>query len=666
MTGAIRFALRFVLLAALPAACFGLVDACAGIFVGVTTSRAAAAALVIRATLSYGGSAVAVAFLARRLAPDRFRGDGGVLSASAGWVATLCLWSLLDPTLPQDWLLFAAALPAGAYAGWAARRIAGRIAALRSPVTWLAIYGVILAGAAVGFDLRLRSTLSASAVIGLGAVLATSALALRGRRLATPALALIIAGIFSATFVRAAMWWRPISTGRPASVATPNVVIVTADTLRGDRLGFAGYEPSITPRLDALAAAGVTFENAFAATPRTGPSHGSLLTGLYPPEHGALANGVPLRPDVPSVVRAAGTAGWHTAAFVSAFPLQDGASGLARHFHYYDDDLSGVRGLSQDSTYLRIYRPLERLIGSAPSPLYRLERPSDETTTRALRWVRGHAREAFLVWVHLYAPHTPYTPPAEWARRHGESEGATLDWGALGPDERERLVSDPIQVARANALYDAEISFVDAQVGRLIDGLREAGVLDRTLIVFTGDHGESLGEHELWFCHDDLHDGDLRIPLVLALPGGVDAGRRVQEPVALVDLVPTLEARLGLPPSVAAGRDLLASPSEDRTLYGYLWPEAVPGHPVQVSVRKGRWKLIAHSAGWHDSFHLAPRIELFDLAGDPAELRNVAAQHPDVVAALWEERPAWDPASSRSPGIDPETRKGLEALGYLR
>lgn len=231
-----------------------------------------------------------------------------------------------------------------------------------------------------------------------------------------------------------------------ASVQTAryNVLLVTIDTLRADRLGCYGYAGAATPVLDALAARGVRFATAIAHVPLTTPSHASILTGLTPLRHGVRDNGDFVLPDrIPTLAEAFHDAGYRTAAFVSGFPL-DRRFGLARGFDTYDDHLPHGEDRRR-SAYV--------------------ERPADQTTAAVRSWLEGGTPSPWFLWVHYFDPHSPYEPPPDFAARF------------------------------AGRPYDGEVAFVDAQIGVLLALLEAKGLAPRTRVLVTADHGESLGEH---------------------------------------------------------------------------------------------------------------------------------------------------------------------------
>jgi choline-sulfatase len=412
----------------------------------------------------------------------------------------------------------------------------------------------------------------------------------------------------------------------------PDVLLVTLDTTRVDGLACYGGPSARTPRLDALAREGTRFEQAVTPAPYTGPSHASLLTGLDPPRHGLrdFLNQA-MRPGVTTLAELLRVRGYRTGAFLSSYVL-DRRFGLDRGFDVYACDF--WRAVTNGEP--------ARIVQGDPS----FERRGERTVDEALEWLARPAGDApTFAWVHLFDPHMPYDPPAPFA---GET------------DARRR--------------YYAEIAYADAQVGRLLDRLQETGRDRRTVIVAVADHGELLGEHGRALGTHSTHlvEATLRVPMIVRAPGTEPAV--VRDPVRLVDVMPTILDLAGVaPPPDLDGRSLVPllrgatlppRPAYSETLYERFPEVASPGEEL-VSLRHGRFRLLRSGA----------RHELYDLASDPDELRNVAAEHPEVVRALearladLRRRHASTPPP-RTLGLDPEEaerhRERLRSLGYVR
>ena len=421
---------------------------------------------------------------------------------------------------------------------------------------------------------------------------------------------------------------------RPVA-ARPNVVLVTIDTERADHTSTYGYPHATTPHLDALAADGAVFTSAYTAIPTTGPSHAGLFTAQYPAEHGVLRNGDVLGATPTTLTEVLAHAGYVTAAFVSAYPLAR-KFGYARGFATYDDEFTAA-----DASIVLSEWEGERVESAG------FDRRADATTERALRWLAGAPRDRpVFLWVHYYDPHEPYDPP---------------------PAYREGIDAAGSPLARDIAAYDAEIRFADDQLGRLIDAVdRRLGAAD-TLVVIASDHGEGLMQHG-WMGHGaNLYEELVRTVLVFRRPGHVRA-QRSATPVGLIDVAPTILAHVGLDGGALhpRGVDLGSPPPADRPLFfqrRVYQPgsrDDVPVRGAMHGVRIGRWKYIdASSTG----------AELFDLASDPGETRNLrdreTARADELAAVLGKWRVAQAPGGAQEAPLSPDDARRLRALGYV-
>lgn len=403
--------------------------------------------------------------------------------------------------------------------------------------------------------------------------------------------------------------------GRPP--APSSLLLITVDTLRADRIGAYGAIEAETPHLDALAQAGIRFAQVQSAVPLTLPAHATLLTGRLPIHHGLRSNGLGRLPSGVTTLAEVLTAdGWRTGAFVGAFVL-DRRFGLARGFEHYDDDIA---------------RPIDGRALRLES-----ERRASAVVDRALAWLRDDDERPFFAWVHLYDPHAPYGAPSPW---------------------RERFADRP---------YDGEVAYVDAEIGRLLDGLEETASVAQTLVAVAADHGESLGAHGEASHGVLLHEAVLQVPWILR-GSGVPAGEVVAEPVGIADIGPTLAGllgrSLGIPDDLpGAGRDLTPTvrrgvPAPRTDLYAETEYPAQLGWAPLRAVRRGALKLVR-----------GPRARLFDLHADPEELDDRAHERRRDVHTLGAVLDVFeaqvDQAPRASEAVDAETRSRLAALGYV-
>lgn len=400
-----------------------------------------------------------------------------------------------------------------------------------------------------------------------------------------------------------------------------NLLVVTLDTTRADRLGAYGKATaSTTPVFDRLAGDGVLFEQAMTSAPLTLPAHATMFTGHFPPQHGVRDNGgFFLDPSATTLAERLKARGYQTGAFVGAFVL-DSKWGLDQGFdHYADDfDLSKVKALS----------------------LGNVQRPANEVVDLALPWLQSVASQRFFAWLHFYDAHAPYEPPEPFA---------------------SQFRGQP---------YNGEVAYVDAQLGRVVAFLEERGLLDKTVVVVVGDHGESLGEHEEGTHGFFVYETSTHVPFLIRAPFDRTRGRRVTSLVRTADLAPTVLDLLGAEPAAgeaaAPGKSLvpvMTGASADLAAEGYaeaMYPLHHYGWSALRAVRIGQYKLID-----------APRPELFDLAADPGETTNLFESRRDVGNRLQralralEAQFARAAAPAKAETIDPETRARLTSLGYV-
>jgi len=438
----------------------------------------------------------------------------------------------------------------------------------------------------------------------------------------------------------------------------PDVVLVTLDTFRADHLNAIGGfpRPVDTPNLDALAAGGALFTHGVAPVPLTLPSHAGMLTGRAPQDAGVLRNGQALTADARSVAEDFREAGWRTAAFVSSRVLL-GRTGMRRGFQHYDDRFGLASRLAEGgvlSTATRLGIPVRR----------RAQQRGDRTVDRALRWLTASDTPAFL-WVHLYDPHSPYDPPAPFADRYDptapDAPGSPEDLARWPPDdEAHRLQAfrflKPRDVREAVARYAGEVSWTDAQAGRLL-----AALPPETIVVVAADHGESLYEHDYPLNHGArLYEPSIRVPIVVRAPG-VAPGTRIEHPIPLVRVAATLRALAGLP----ANGPTVFDPPDDAALLSFAASQQVRPtfelrRPVRVSFREGAAKWIVDAEG---------RVEVYDLAADPEELYDLSGTDSEAAAMAERGLAAIEHirgVDARARDLGPDLREELHALGYVQ
>ena len=384
-----------------------------------------------------------------------------------------------------------------------------------------------------------------------------------------------------------------------------NVLLVTIDTLRKDRVGAFGSGRGLTPNIDRVAAQGIRYTNAFSHVPMTLPAHSSILTGLTPRHHG-IHNNTTFRLDerIPTLATLLKSAGYRTGAFVGAFVL-DARFGLNRGFDEYDDRI----GHNERTSFQLAKRLGQDVVQSAGDWILQ---PAESDP---------NARRPWFAWVHLFDPHAPYQ----------------------APDAHAGLTA-----------YDAEVAYADAMLGRFLDRLRAAHALDRTLVVVTADHGESLGEHGETTHGLFAYNATIAVPLILH-GTGVRAGA-VDAPVAHVDIAPTILDLAGVPaPGTLDGRSLVQPPPSDRPLYF---------EALDAALTRG-WAPLTGVVQNSSKYIDLPDPELYDLVDDPGERRNRAAVDPRaaVLKNILRLTSGDERTADRAP-VDAEAAGRLRALGY--
>ncbi len=432
---------------------------------------------------------------------------------------------------------------------------------------------------------------------------------------------LVAAALTSAWAPACAPGWEP----------PEHLVLVTLDTLRADHVGAYGA-PLATPALDALAEQGVLLEDAFTPTPTTGPAHASLFTGLHPWRHRVLDNGVPLGPGASTLAEHLRAAGFTTQAFVSSYVLHP-RFGMDRGFDAY----------SLVSTHDAQWR------GRTVRGFYARGEATTERALQALGEHRDAGEGRLFLWVHYFDPHAPYEPPPGFAVDDTHPLDLRGKWlpAEAGPVDLEPLLRS----------YAGEVRYVDDQLGRLVAGLEELGLLERTALVVTSDHGEGLGDHGLLQHGANLYDELVRVPLLLRAPG-LPAGRRLAGGAQLEDLMPTLLSLMGVPaPAGRDGVDLLP------WLRGEL-PQSP--RPEVFGRRKDYAGVAATYFAWGPGRkwigELGGPALHFDLRRDPGEVdgRESVEMPPGLRARLGRAVRRGDAQQ-----LDAEARSALEALGYL-
>jgi len=407
----------------------------------------------------------------------------------------------------------------------------------------------------------------------------------------------------------------------PVKLEELNIILFTIDTLRADHLECYGYDRVKTPNINQLASEGILFERNIAQTPLTLPSHSSIFTGTYPLYHGVRDNGgFYLDESHHTLAESLKNKGYATGAFVAAFVL-DSRWGLDQGFDYYYDnfDLTKYKTVSLDS----------------------VQRRGDEVLAEVYKWLENQSQQKFFAWIHLYDPHTPYDPPEPHKTEYRGSHFG---------------------------LYDGEIAYVDQLMGEFRDFMEKKNLMDKTLIIFTADHGESLGEHKESAHGFFIYDSDIRVPLIIRFPENKFQGSVITNQVRSIDIMPTVLNMLGgrSPESVQGesmlplilgkqGGEVLSAYSET------YWPRYHYGWSELKSLSKGQYKFID-----------APKPELYDILEDPGELSNLVNEKAALghemkreLEALIDRNSAEGIEDTGPKKIDNDSLVKLQALGYI-
>jgi len=429
----------------------------------------------------------------------------------------------------------------------------------------------------------------------------------------------------------------PKAARAPSAAKPPNILLITIDTTRADRMGFLGSKRGLTPNLDALAKQSVIFTRAYAQVPLTTPSHAVLLTGTYPQFNHVEELGATLGKDLPYLPDLLRSHGYHTAAFLGSSILDPAGSapGFERGFDVYD-------------AHFHERKPGEDRYHS-------IERRAEDVSHRAIDWLSSHSKNPFFLWIHFYDPHDPYDPP------------------------------EPFKSRYASAPYDGEIAYTDSVIGELMRVLQQHGLYEGTVIVVAADHGEAFGEHGEERHGMFLYDETIHVPLLLKLPGGRLEGKRlgekrVEERVALVQVAPSLLESAGIPaPAMMQGQSLfplIAAKIDTGKRDAAQSASGGSGKAPEPSIYSESkyphlfgWSALS---SWRSSKYLyiqAPKRELYDQSTDPGALKNLAPAATAVADTLESQLTDFEQKSNRvgtdATKLDPEQEEKLRALGYM-
>ncbi len=485
----------------------------------------------------------------------------------------------------------------------------------------------------------------------------------------------------------------------------PNIVLISVDTLRADHIHVYGYERIKTPNIDKLAEDGVLFFNVHSPIPQTNPSHASILTSIYPFQHKSVANGIPIDKSKRTLTEILQKIGYKTGAFISGYPLHSTISGLQKGFDVYDDHffkgrtalrvidiiIGGLRKIKSKVLFDlckgcfgrggRVEKRVDLLIDwlrriaweicFAYDNYFGRERIAEKTTNLALNWLEKVKSNRFFLWIHYYDPHNPYNPPIPFNKMYDPEYKGTVDgnWDELGEKKRKEILSSEKDIFHMIALYDGEISYADKYIGVLMNKLEELGLTDKTLVVLTADHGESLVDHHYFFDHGAyIYESSIRVPLIFKYPAKLNH-KRIFSKVRTIDIMPTIFDMLQIKNK---------EPIQGKSLLPLIRNEIVGGDlPIfsqtyqidkkinamvldKVSIIKENWKLIKNKY----------YLELYDLSSDPEELTNLAMIKKEKTRELSNSLKDYKfqelPGKYSLEGIDKKSKEILKSLGYFQ
>ena len=454
----------------------------------------------------------------------------------------------------------------------------------------------------------------------------------------------------------------------------PNILLIVMDATRAKNLSCYGYNRPTSPNLERFAKRCVVYEKAISPAGWSLPGHASIFTGLYPSRHGAHDQHKYLAYEYLTMAELLRSQGYSTLAFCDNAYVGP-ATGLDRGFEEFNDDFGNtpifLRNISRKAS-----SGFARVLGQGDSGA----RHTNKQIYAALRRLQTEG-QPFFMFVHYVEPHAPYRPPRKYNRYL--PDGVSLREAKQVNQDRWKYLANIVSMDERDfeiltALYDGEITYLDTRIAEVLGWLEESGILDRTMVIITADHGENVGDHQMMGHAYCLYDTLLHVPLIIHYPGGTTAPGRVEHQVQTLDLLPTILAMLGDTSSETyrslQGYDLLSSTRRDFTIAEQAHPDLTTFHKrfpgADVSrydralkmVRTDLYKYIWASDGNH---------ELYDLQADPDEQCNIIAERPDIAEnldrRLTEWRNSFEAATllDEAPEFEEKVKARLRALGYL-
>ncbi len=450
--------------------------------------------------------------------------------------------------------------------------------------------------------------------------------------------------------------------GSRRQVKSPNVLLISIDTVRKDHCSVYGYKRDTTPNLCKFAEQGARFDLAYSACSSTATSHASMFTSLYPPAHQVIRNGYKLGNEYNALAEHLGSLGYQTAACVASHVL-NAKYGFSQGFTFYDDDFKEANSSIKNKYF-------EGQSGA-------IDQRAHATTQKAINWLKNKRspESPFYMFLHYFDPHAPYDPPEPFMSQFSSQKNE--------PNYLEKLISKiqndkAAYLEKAISLYDGELAFTDQEVGKVFEALKHLGLEDDTLVVLTSDHGEGLGQHNIVGHSLNIYEEAVRVPLLFRWPNHIPKGLELSAPVEGVDIMPTILDLIGvnleglslhgqsMAPALRGGSEI----DKDRPVY--LFREYYTGRydlglyektfhkGNKLAIRKGQWKYIE---GKEENSK-----ELFDLSSDPLELKNIYTDFSEKTSELSAQLENWVKKYTKKQlqhqNIPKEDLERLRALGY--
>jgi arylsulfatase A-like enzyme len=459
---------------------------------------------------------------------------------------------------------------------------------------------------------------------------------------------------------------RESSRSVPVDTERDNILLITIDTQRADHFGCYGNESILSPSIDRFAEEGVMFRYCIAQSPLTLPSHTSIMTSTYPFYHRVRTNGHSARSSLTTLAEVVGEEGYRTAAFASAFVLDD-RFGLDQGFEVYNGNfdqlhLNFLSNFMKNSIYQEIIRQLDLMREDY------LQRRGANTTDSAIAWLDAHREEPFFVWIHYFDPHSPWDPISPYDSLYAQHIDRSVEGEARILTQEKETWMPWIEIEKIKSLYMGEVTYTDYQIGRLRDALVDMELAEKTLVVITADHGESFAENNYWGHGGAVNDPSIHVPLIWSRPGRIPEGVVKEGLCESVDIMPTILDYLGIEvDSAMHGKSLLpfmTSGSELPERTGYS--EAIGTHDVE----KGLRALVTRD--WKYTYHAGDGSEkLYLLREDPGEERDLISTHPEKAGEMKDElfsilRTLSSVDTTQDGEMDEVTKNALRALGYVQ